>query len=165
MLLQICSDLLVQLLRQRHCTVHSVQSDKGGLTVFTVAANGLAQLLWSAGNIQHIVHDLEHQSQPVCVGCQYLTLLRCCTGRSSAHLDGGVDQRTGLVAMDKAQLFLGGCQRFIFQIQLLSVDHAAAAGTCAQRTGGCYADLRCSGRIGDHLKGLGQQHITGKHCR
>ena len=67
--------------------------------------------------------------------------------------------------MDKAQLFLGGCQRFIFQIQLLSVDHAAAAGTCAQRTGGCYADLRCSGRIGDHLKGLGQQHITGKHCR
>ena len=82
---------------------------------------------------------------------------------------GGCEETTTgivrLVAMDKAQLFLGGCQRFIFQVQLLSVDHAAAAGTCAQRTGGCYADLRCSGRIGDHLKGLGQQHITGKHCR
>ena len=80
MLLQIIANLLVQFLRQRHCTVCPVQGDESCLAVFTVAANGLAQLLRGAGNIQHIVHDLEHQPQPVCVGGQNLALLRCCTG-------------------------------------------------------------------------------------
>ena len=95
-------------MRQRHCTVCPVQGDESCLAVFTVAANGLAQLLRGAGNIQHIIYDLEHQPQPVCVGGQYLALLRCCTGCGSAHLDGGIDQCTGLVTVNEAQLLLGG---------------------------------------------------------
>mgnify|MGYP002588362198 CR=1 FL=1 len=68
--------------------------------------------------------------------------------------------------VDEAQLLFSGGQCFVLQVQLLSVDHAMAARTSAQRAGGRHADLRRNRRICDHLKSLSQQHIASQHrCR
>ena len=67
--------------------------------------------------------------------------------------------------MDEAQLLFGRSQRLIFQIQLLAVDHAAAARTGSQRPGRPHIDGGRGFDVGDDIKRLGQQDITGQHGR
>ena len=67
------------------------------------------------------------------------------------------------MAVDETELFLGSGKRLIFQIEFLTVHHASAACTCAQRL--CRVDTDRSGsrRTGDCLESLGQQDVTGQH--
>ena len=67
------------------------------------------------------------------------------------------------MAVDEAELFFRSGERLVFQVKLLSIHHAPAPGSCAERL--CCADAdRCrSGRTGHSLEGLRQQHIARQH--
>ena len=64
---QRCAGLVIQLFRQLHGTVNAEQGDKSRFAIFAVAANGFAQLLGGPGHVQHIVHDLEHQTDAISI--------------------------------------------------------------------------------------------------
>ena len=67
---QLCTGLIVQILCKLHSPFCAIKSHESSLAILAVAADGLAQLFRSAGNIQHIVHDLKNQSQTVRVVLQ-----------------------------------------------------------------------------------------------
>ena len=114
MAVQLRAGLGVEFLCKVHCTLHTVQGGKGRFAVFAVAADGFAQLFRCAGDVQHIVHDLEHEPQTVGIGFQHTAGLGVGLCGSGPHLDGRVDQRAGLVAVDQPQLVLGGGKCLIF---------------------------------------------------
>ena len=65
--------------------------------------------------------------------------------------------------MDQSELLFRSGQRFVLQIQLLSIDHTAAARTCTQCSCGPYTDIGICRGIGDYFKCLCQKNIAGQH--
>lgn len=80
--MQFRAGLLIQVMCKLHGTFRTIKGHKGSLSIFAVAANGLAQLFRCAGNIQYIVYDLKNKTQTISILFQRSALCFIRFGRS-----------------------------------------------------------------------------------
>jgi hypothetical protein len=86
--------------------LRAVNSDQAGIGQFSrrhVLAARLAEVIGGLGDIEHIVNDLEHQSDRFSIASQPFHLYVTCSAADSADAAGGADQRSSLVAVNQVQ--------------------------------------------------------------
>jgi hypothetical protein len=134
----------------------------------SVLAGGLAELLGGLRDVEDVVDDLEREAGFFAEGAQACDGVEVCVrgGRTQpeqpAADDAGVDERTGLGAVDALYELGCGGDAFGFDINDLAADHAGddarvAADASADGQRKLAQDLddrgRRSGKLGESLEG------------
>ena len=127
--------------------------------------DGLAERLCIAEHIEHIVPDLERQSQRRGVPCRRFILCRAPVPRDHAAAARRADQRAGLQILQCINMLRVGQLRLGREVEHLPAHHAELArrpGQCLHRSGD---DRRVRAGVRQRLKRRRQQRVAREHRR
>ena len=137
----------------------------GDLALVLVGADGLAEFVGVSDDVQHIVPDLEGQTQLIAVGFCCLPGRLAAAGCADAQHTGSGDHGTGFQVVDLRQFILG--RGMVQRVQHLPRYHAVRAGRVRQNQsairplGVGQAGSRQDHAVGRRLESVSRQYRQG----
>jgi hypothetical protein len=137
--------------------------DIGRLALLGVLARGLAEFVRALRHVEHVVDDLERQSDRAAVDLERRCNRRIETTRAGAHPHRGGEQRAGLHPVHPLEFFERQRAADRGEVERLAAAHAQGRRGMRQFAHQRRARAIRQIRVGQHLERLGLQRVAGQH--